>query len=256
MMKHPPNFLNVAQGTPEWLQARCGCVTASRIKDVIAKTKTGESASRVRYKLELLTETITGLATEHYVSQAMDFGTENEPLARATYEMARNVEVELVGFVLHPTIKRAGASPDGLVGEDGMVEFKVPNTTTHLEYLLNGVVPSEYKPQMMWQMACTGREWCDYVSYDPRLPEDFGLFVVRFERDAKLIDEMEQQVGKFLGEVNDLEDRLLKHKQPKANSGVPRAEIPEWPRITEHDLENALEGSLRAAKASTGGTKP
>src|ERR1700678_1993105 len=111
----PPNFLDVDQQTPEWLAARIGCVPASRVKDVVAKLKNGkESAARASYKLELLTEVLTGRATEHYVSQAMDFGSENEPLARTTYEIAKGVEVERVGFVLHPTIKRAGASPDGL----------------------------------------------------------------------------------------------------------------------------------------------
>jgi putative phage-type endonuclease len=229
MSRLPNNFLDVDQQTPEWLAARIGCVTASRVKDVVAKLKNGkESAARTSYKLELLTEALTGRATEHYVSQAMDFGSENEPLARTTYEIAKGVEVERVGFVLHPTIKRAGASPDGLVGEDGLVEIKVPNTTTHLSYVIGEVVPEEYKPQMMWQMACADRDWCDFVSYDPRLPEDFGLFVVRYQRDEDVIKEMEFAVQTFINELNEMCGKLLKHKQDAELTGVPRAEIPEF----------------------------
>ena len=228
-MKLPDNFLNVQQGTPEWLQARTGCVTASRVKDVVAKLKNGkESAARASYKLEVLTEILTGKACEHYVSLAMDFGSENEPLARACYEIDRSVEVERIGFVLHPFIKRAGASPDGLVGDDGLVEIKVPNTTTHLQYLIAETVPDEYVPQMMWQMACTGREWCDFVSYDPRLPSDFGLFIVRLQRDDKLIADMEREVESFIAEVNSMAEKLLEHRDSHAERapGPPRAEIP------------------------------
>jgi hypothetical protein len=143
--------------------------------------------------------------------------------------MEKGVEVELVGFVLHPAIKRAGSSPDGLVGESGLVEFKVPNTTTHLEYLLAEVVPEEYKPQMMFQMACTGRKWCDYVSYDPRLPDGVNLFVIRFERDDKVIGEMEREVEVFLAEVNELAERLLPRKREVVrNPDLPRSEIPSF----------------------------
>lgn len=208
----PANFLRVEQGTPEWLIARCGCVTASRIEDVVKKLKNGnDSEARRTYKLELLTEIITGRATEHFVTQAMEFGLENEPLARTAYEITKGIDVEKVGFVLHPKIKRSGASPDALVGEDGLVEFKVPTTTTHLQYLIDGTVPPKYVPQMMWQMACTGRQWCDFVSYDPRLPEDFGLFVARLPRDEKVIAEMEQEVERFISELNGMCDVLLKH---------------------------------------------
>jgi hypothetical protein len=229
--KLPPNFLQVEQGTVEWLIARIGCVTASHIKDVLAKTKKGtESAARQTYKMQVLTEIITGRATEHYVSEAMQFGLDNEPLARTSYEMERDVEVEKVGFVLHPEIKRSGASPDGLVGEFGLVEFKVPNTATHLEYLLAQTVPDEYKPQMMWQMACSGRKWCDFVSYDPRLPQEFGLFIIRYERDDKLIAEMECKVTQFIVELNAMCEKLQASKRAVA-PGPERAEIPdatEW----------------------------
>ena len=213
MNKWPSNYLTIQQGSCEWFEVRTGCVTASRVKDAIAKLKKGgESAARRTYKLELLTELLTGHAVEHYVSLSMDFGTENEPLARAEYELSQNVEVERIGYVKHPLIKRSGASPDGLVGDDGLVEIKVPNTNTHLEYFLGEVVPDEYRPQMMWQMACSGRQWCDFVSYDPRLPREFGLFIVRLERDNKVIAEMERDVELFISELNAMAEKLLKHK--------------------------------------------
>jgi putative phage-type endonuclease len=224
MKRWPDNYLNVQQGSAEWFEARRGCVTASRVKDVVAKLKNGkESAARQSYKLELLTEIITGRATEHFVSMAMDFGIENEPLARSVYEMAKGVEVERIGYVRHPFVPRSGASPDGLVGTDGLVEIKVPNTTTHLEYLLADEVPSEYKPQMIWQMACTGRLWCDFVSYDPRLPEEFGLFVKRLECDGAQINYYEEEVEKFISELNALCERLQSH----AHAAPPLTRVPE-----------------------------
>ena len=227
--KYPENYLTFQQGSAEWLIERCGSVTASRVKDVIAKLKNGkESAARASYKLELLTEVLTGSAAEHYVSLAMDFGIQNEPLARATYEMVKGVEVERIGYVRHPRIPRCGASPDGLVGDDGLCEFKVPNTTTHLEYLLAETIPDEYLPQMAWQLACTGRKWNDFVSYDPRLPEDFGLLIVRMHRDDKIIAAMESEVEKFIGELNELCERLKKHAHSAAGPAPSAAEIPEW----------------------------
>jgi putative phage-type endonuclease len=227
-LKYPSNYLTIEQGSPEWLHERCGSVTASRVKDVVAKLKNGkESAARHTYKMELLTEILTGSVTEHYVSLAMDFGTQNEPLARTTYEMFKGVDVERIGYVRHASIPRSGASPDGLVGDDGLVEIKVPNTTTHLEYLIEDVVPEEYIPQMMWQMACTGRLWCDFVSYDPRLPEDFGLFIKRLERDDKLIGDMEREVEQFIVELNAMCEKLREHAHPvESAAGPPRAEIP------------------------------
>lgn len=228
----PPNYLNIQQGSPEWLFERCGCVTASRIKDVVAKLKNGkESAARQSYKMEVLTEILTGRTTEHFVTMAMDWGIQTEPLARTAYEFAKGVEVERIGYVRHLGISRSGASPDGLVGEDGLVEIKCPNTTTHLEYLIEGVVPDDYRPQMMWQMACTGRSWCDFVSYDPRLPNEFNLFIERLHRDDMVIGDMEREVERFISEVNEMAQKLLKHKAEQeyhmpAGAGPPRAEIP------------------------------
>jgi hypothetical protein len=236
MPKYPPNYLDIQQNTPEWLIERIGSVTASRVKDAVATLKSGrESAARASYKLELLTEILTGRAFEHYVSQAMDFGTENEPLARGAYEISRGVEVERIGYILHPSIPRSGASPDGLVGDDGLVEFKVPNTTTHLSYLLAEEVPEEYLPQLNWQLACSGRAWVDFVSYDPRLPEDFGMLIVRWHRDEKVIKGLEAAVCCFIAELNEMCERLKKRGDlvPKLQdsirgAGPPKAEIPSF----------------------------
>lgn len=228
----PPNFLRIEQQSVEWLQARIGCVTASRIKDALGKLKSGkESAARLKYKFEVLTEALTGRATEHYVSQAMEFGIANEPIARTMYEMTKGVEVERVGFVVHPSIPRCGASPDGIIGSDGLVEIKCPNTNTHLEYLLDGVIPEDYQPQMMFQLACTGFKYCDFVSFDPRLPEEYGLFIVRLERDDAEIAKMEAEVVQFIGEINEMAKKLLEHSAPPIPrpEGPPKAEMPPWP---------------------------
>jgi putative phage-type endonuclease len=189
------------QNSPEWFAARCGKVTASRIADVVAKTKTGVSAMRVNYMAELLAERLTGLPVEGFKSEAMKWGSEVEPEARAAYEFYRNQTVAEVGFVLHPNIDQSGASPDGFVGEDGLVEIKCPNTATHMDTLLGQSVPAKYINQMQWQMACTGRKWCDFASYDPRMPEHLRLFVKRVDRDDKRIKELETEVAGFLLEI-------------------------------------------------------
>lgn len=191
----------IIQGSKEWLALRCGKVTASRVADVVAKTKSGPSASRQNYMAELIAERLTGLPAERFSNAAMAWGTEKEPDARAAYEFYRSETVKEVGFVLHPKIEQSGASPDGLVGADGLVEIKCPNTATHLETLLGQMVPSKYINQMQWQMACTGRQWCDFASYDPRLPEEMRLFVKRMPRDDKRIEELEIEVAGFLLEI-------------------------------------------------------
>ena len=199
----------VPQGSPEWLEARAGKVTASRIADVLAKVKTGEAAGRRDYRAQMVAEIRTGRPQESgFMNDAMRWGTEQEPYARAAYECQAGVLVDQVGMVLHPSIERGAASPDGLVDPDGLVEIKCPNTATHLDYLLDGTVPAKYQPQMLWQMACTGRDWCDFVSFDPRLPEDLQLFVVRFQRDQARIDAMEAEVRAFLAEVEETVSRL------------------------------------------------
>ena len=191
---------------------RAGKVTASRVSDVLAKIKTGEAAARRDYRAQLVAEILTGRPQEDgYINAEMQWGTDQEPLARSAYEMAKDVLVDQIGFVLHPTIDRAGASPDGVTGKVGL-EIKCPKTATHLQYLLDGVVPSKYQPQMLWQMACAERPWCDFVSYDPRLPSDMQLFVVRFNRDEKRITEMEAEVKVFLDEVDAMLANLKERK--------------------------------------------
>ena len=195
--------IDYPQGTPEWLQARAGKVTASRINDVMAKIKTGESAARKDYKAQIVAEILTGTPQENgFKSAEMQWGNDQEPFARAAYEIKTGSMVDQVGLVLHPSIERGAASPDGLVGPDGLVEIKCPKTATHLQYLVDGKVPTHYQPQMLWQMACTGRDWCDFVSFDPRLPDHLQLFIRRFNRDQKRIDEIESEVRAFLAEVD------------------------------------------------------
>jgi putative phage-type endonuclease len=190
------------QGTDEWFTARIGKVTASRVADLMAKTKTGYSASRDNYMAQLVCERLTKTKAEGFTNAAMEWGTEQEPFARAAYEAKTGVMVEEVGFVPHPLIEWAGASPDGLVGADGLVEIKCPNTATMIDTLLTGKVPSKYNIQMQFQMACTGRHWCDYVVFDPRMPAKAQLFVKRVFRDDAFIQEMEAEIINFLAEVN------------------------------------------------------
>lgn len=193
-------MVDIHQGSPEWHALRCGKVTASRVADVIAQTSKGWGASRANYAAELIAERLTGAAAEGFTNAAMQWGTDQEPNARMAYEFMHDVTVEQIAFVVHPSIPDAGASPDGLVGESGLVEIKCPNTATHIDTLIKQTIPSKYITQMMWQMACTGRKWCDFVSYDPRLPESMQLFVKRVERDNSTIENLEREVVAFLME--------------------------------------------------------
>jgi putative phage-type endonuclease len=190
------------QRSPEWFAARAGKVTASRVAEVVAKTKTGWAASRANYMAELIAERLTGVSAEKFSNAAMQWGTDQEPEARAAYCFYTDADVTEVGFVGHPTIAMSGASPDGLVGAAGLVEIKCPNTATHIDTLIGQIIPAKYVTQMQWQMACTGRAWCDFVSFDPRLPESMTLFVDRVHRDDKLIAELETEVSAFLGELD------------------------------------------------------
>jgi putative phage-type endonuclease len=191
------------QRTDDWFAARLGKVTASRVADVVAKTKSGYGASRANYMAELVCERLTGARGEFYQNAAMVWGTEQEPVARAAYEAATGTLVVETGFVPHPTITMSGASPDGLVNDLGLVELKAPNSATHIDTLLSGVVPAKYITQMQWQMACTGRQWCDFVSFDPRLPENMQLFIHRVARDGAAISTMESEVKLFLAELDE-----------------------------------------------------
>ena len=185
------------QRTDEWINARLGSATASRMNDALAGP---ETAARRGYLIQLVTERLTGQQQESYNSAAMQRGTELEPVARMAYEF-KNGFVDKTGFHKHPSIEWFGASPDGLVGDDGLVEIKCPNSTTHVDYILEGKVPTKYKRQMLAQLACTGRKWCDFVSFDNRLPEHLQLFVVRFEPKQEEIDKLQEGVIKFLNDV-------------------------------------------------------
>jgi putative phage-type endonuclease len=191
------------QRTPEWFAERLGKITASRIADVVGKTKSGSyGAARKNYMAELLCQRLTGQQEEKFTSAAMQHGTDTEPAARAMYMLETGTDVTETGFIPHPTIAMSGASPDGLAGEDGLIEIKCPNTATHLEFLQSRKPKHEYLLQMQWQMACTGRQWCDFVSYDDRLPEKLASRCIRIPRDDKLIAELEEEAIKFLTELD------------------------------------------------------
>ena len=206
----------IEQRTDEWFQQRLGKVTASRISDVIAKTKTGVSTSRQNYLVQLVSERLTGKKGDSFVNQAMIDGIEREGAARAIYMLNRDVSVTEVGFFDHPIIKNSGASPDGAVNAEeegkyaGLIEIKAPIETTHTNTLMSKSVPSKYIPQMQWQLACTGAKWVDFVSYNPNFPEELQLFVARVDRDNTYIGELEAEVIKFLDEV---EQTIIKLKE-------------------------------------------
>ena len=200
--------LEIKQGTEEWHQIRLGKVTASRVSDVMSKIKSGESAGRKNYKMDLVVERLTNTPTSSFTNAAMAWGTETEPLARMAYEVHSGNFVETVAFIQHPSIEWFGCSPDGLIGSEGNLEIKCPNTSTHIDYLLAGVPPAKYVPQMQTQMACTGAKWCDFVSFDPRLPNELQLFVVRLDRDEAYIQQIEDEVKQFLDEVKQIYSQL------------------------------------------------
>jgi putative phage-type endonuclease len=202
----------IEQGTPEWFAQRLGKVTASRVADVIAKTKSGPAASRQNYMVELALERLTGARQESYSNAAMQWGTDTEPKARVAYELHTNNMVLKTGLVDHPTIPMTGASPDGLVDDDGLLEIKCPNSATHVDTLLTGFPQNKYVTQMMWQMACTGRQWCDFVSFDPRFPANMQLFVKRIGRNENTIGALETEVKLFLRELDTMVETLNNRK--------------------------------------------
>ena len=199
----------VQQGSPEWFALRAGKVTASRVADILAKTKTGPSASRQNYLIELALQRTTGIIQESYTNAAMEWGTQTEPQARVAYEVNTNNFVDQVAFIDHSNIAWFGCSPDGLVSDRGLVEIKCPNSATHWEYFKSKEPPKKYFIQMQAQMAVTGRDWCDFISFDPRMPERSQLLIVRVDRDESFIAEMEKQIKQFLSEV-EVEVNLMK----------------------------------------------
>lgn len=196
------------QRTDEWFSARLGKVTGSRVADVMAKTKSGYSASRQNYMAELICQRLTGRQEERFTTAAMQRGTDLEPKARAMYMLETGEIVLETGLVLHPDIPDFGASPDGLVGDDGLIEIKCPNTWTHIETLKSGEPKREYFIQMQAQMACTGRQWCDFISYDDRLPDDLAYFQTRINRDDAFIADMLSEIRVFLSDLEELINKL------------------------------------------------
>jgi putative phage-type endonuclease len=205
----------IEQGSADWFAERLGKVTASRVADVIAKTKTGWGAMRANYMAQLVAERLTGNIAESFTNAAMQWGTDMEPEARATYEFFTNATVEPASFVKHPTIGDTGASPDGYVGADGLVEIKCPMTATHIETLLSGSVAGKYVTQIQWQLACTGRQWADFVSFDPRMPATMSTFIKRVPRDDVMIASLEADVIEFLSELRLTVHRLRSKYEPE-----------------------------------------
>lgn len=187
----------------QWLSERAGKLTASRMADAIAFKRDGTpTAARSQYMRELLAERITGDTVRHYVNDAMQWGLDHEDEGKGAYEAETGIMLEPCGFVEHPTIHYFGATPDALIGRDGLFELKCPTTATFLEWRIAGVVPEEHKPQMIAQLACTGRDWCDFVAYDPRIrDESKRLFIRRFEPTADEIFAIEKAAVDFLAEL-------------------------------------------------------
>jgi putative phage-type endonuclease len=196
------------QGSPEWFAARLGKVTASKVADVMATTKSGPAASRQNYMMDLLCQRLTGTIEQGFTNAAMQRGTEMEPIARSAYEARNGLFVTEVGLIDHPTLEGFAASPDGLVGDDGLIEIKCPNTATHVAFLRTGKPDGKYIWQMLAQMACTGLQWCDFVSFDDRLPEPLQFASVRIMRDDAKIADMLAGVTAFLKELADLEAEM------------------------------------------------
>jgi hypothetical protein len=241
---------HVAQGSPGWIAARLGMVTASRMIAVTKRLKNGAwSAERADYMAELLAERLTCRPSDHFVSREMLWGTEQEPFARAAYEFEHDSVVEPAGFIVHPRITESGASPDGFVGDDGVLELKCPTSATHLETLMGGPIEDTYVKQMQWQMACTDRAFCDFVSFDPRMSSAMQLHVQRVPRDDAMIEKMERDVEVFLGELNSKIAALraqflpppMAEAPPAAPIAIPTDEIDGIPRFLDRrPLKNRL----------------
>ena len=198
------------QRTEEWFAARLGKVTASKMNDVLAKIKSGEAAMRKNYKMQLATERLTGKQTDFYMNQAMQDGIDREDTARQIFEIVRDIKVEQVGFIDHPTIKMSGASPDGLLPDGGILEIKCPIETTHTTNLLERKLPSRYLPQVQWQLSCAGKDYkyANFVSYNPNFEPKLQLIYVEVERDEDYIAMLEEEVAAFITEVDDIVNQL------------------------------------------------
>lgn len=239
------NFFDCVQGSPEWLKLRAGCVTSSRVTAVLSylkrkangREKGEESQARIDYRADLIAERLSGECVDHYVSVWMKEGKEKEPLARAAYEMEIGSLTDQIGFILHPEINYCGVSPDALVGERGMAEFKCPKIRTHLDYLFGGVVPEEYRPQMYLQLACDPeRDWNDFVSHCPKLPKPYKTFVCRLPRDNAIIAAMEAEIRRFQQEI---EDELIRLREKYAGG----------PSLEEIKLKQSIAGPQLVAQS-------
>lgn len=204
---------HIEQGTPEWLMARLGKITASKVAEVLAITKNGPSERRTKYLWQLVSERLTGDFTRTYTNDAMLWGIENEPIAREFYEALNDVKVEQVGLYVHPRFDFAAASPDGLVGDDGLIEIKCLTTVNHIRAIYDSQPPKDYLPQVHWQMACTGRQWCDLTLFDPRVPLEMQLHTFRIERNDEEIEKMEDHVLTFNGEIEGIIAKLRSMKK-------------------------------------------
>lgn len=202
--------IHLEQGTDEWKMARLGHVSASNLDAVMAKVKTGEAKTRLDYKIRVATEQITNAIQDSYSNQYMEWGIEQEPFARMAYEACTESFVEKTGFWKHPDIKWFGCSPDGLVGDDGLIEIKCPKSTTHVKYLLDNKLPDDYYWQVHGQMLVTGRKWVDFISFDPRMPEHKQLFIIRVNRDEEIMAQLKVAVIGFLSEVDEMIQKILK----------------------------------------------
>lgn len=204
-----PKHLNFEQGSLEWKAARAGVLTASRSDDAIGLTQKGKPTAGCELLLnELIVERLTGLPTDFFVTRDMQWGIDSEPFARAYYEELTGNIVETCGLFLHDEIEYLGASPDGLIGKNGTLEIKCPKSETHISYLRGGVVPEKYKPQMLCQLVVTGREWCDFLSYDSRLTEDYCSFLVRYTPTKEERQEFTEKCKKFLNLVRSELERI------------------------------------------------
>lgn len=249
--------IRVVQGTAAWLQERVGRITASRMCDVMAKPKRGrteELACRRDYRTELLCERLTLSAAEHHVSRDMDWGTDQEPFARSAYEVMADSMVDEAGLVLHPNMDFTAASPDGLVGTDGAIEIKAPKTSTHLEWRMADEVPEPHRDQMMWVMACCERDWCEFISFDPRLPQGLRFFVKRLYRDEKRIAEMEFEAIHFNEEVEQM--RLKLSPGHVWVPSVPQLASETVPQLGSGDFIGDLMAAMDGADSTEGSIVP
>lgn len=213
-----PKPIKAEQRSPEWFEARLGRATASKFADIMATTRNGYSMKRNNYATELALERLTGQQLETYTSAPMQWGIENEDTASLMYSLKTGNEVEQTSLWVHDELM-AGASPDGLVGDDGVIEIKCPNSATHLNTLVTGKIPSQYIAQVQGQMWITGRKWCDFISYDPRMPENAQMIIVHVKRDDDYIEGLHIEVREFLEQVEEQVEFIKDYRVNKSLKG-------------------------------------